>query len=328
MCDLTNPIFTDEDKAREFLEAQRWPEGPVCPKCGEKERIRKLPPQTRKPSKKTPNPKPQKGWYHCNPCRKRFTVRVGTLYERSHIPLHKWLFATHLLCSSKKGMSAHQLHRMLGITYKSAWFMCHRIREGMRETDPAPMGGGGQVVEADETWFGKVSKGKTKWTFVNGKGWVACGNYGAQSMKVISLVERGGRARSVHVPALTANAAKDVLRRNVLRNDTHLMTDESNIYKDVGREFVSHESVNHSIKEYGRGLVHTNTIEGFFSIFKRGMKGVYQHCGEQHLHRYLAEFDFRYSHRAIDDKDRALRAVKGIEGKRLMYKGAGEAANS
>ncbi len=181
MCDLTNPIFTDEDKTREFLEAQRWPDGPVCPKCGEQERFRKLPPQVGKPSRKTPNPKPQKGWYHCNPCRKRFTVRVGTLYGRSHIPLHKWLMATHLLCSSKKGISAHQLHRMLGITYKSAWFMCHHIREGMRETDPAPMGGGGQIVEADETWFGKVCKGKTKWTFVNGKGWVAHGNYGAQS---------------------------------------------------------------------------------------------------------------------------------------------------
>jgi len=315
MSDLTNPIFKSENKARAFLEAQRWPDGPVCPFCRGRDRVRPLPPKGSM----------GKGWYHCNACRKKFTVRVGTLYERSHIPLHKWLLATHLMCASKKGISAHQLHRMLGITYKSAWFMAHRIREGMRETSPAPMGGGGQMVEADETWFGHKNRGKRRMVWVNGKGWVFRGGAGAHAMKIISLVERGGRARSVHVPALTASSAKSVLRRNLIRKTTKLITDESNIYKAVGREFESHEAVNHSEYEWARGMISTNTVEGFFSIFKRGMRGVYQHCSEAHLFRYLAEFDFRYSNRKITDAERAREAIKGIEGKRLTYRGTGQA---
>ncbi len=268
---------------------------------------------------------PVKGWYHCKDCRKRFTVRVGTLYERSHIPLHKWLYATHMLTASKKGISAHQMHRMLGITYKSAWFMCHRIREGMKETNPAPMGGGGTIIEADETFIGNKKRARQTYVLVPGKGWKRRGGGAHQRFKIISLVERGGRARSVHVPAITAKTARDVLLRNVLRKTTKLVTDESNIYKAVGKQFESHQSVNHGRYEWSRGYVHTNTIEGFFSIFKRGMSGIYQHCSEAHLHRYLAEFDFRYSHRKMTDAERTIQALKGIEGKRLHYKGPNEA---
>lgn len=327
--DLQNPIFNDETKAREWLEAERWPDGPVCPICNKRDRVKALPPIRSKPSKKHPEGVVEHGWYHCNRDRKRFTVRVGTLYERSHIPLHKWLLATHLLCSSKKGMSAHQLYRMLGFgSYRTAWFMAHRIREGMRETNPGPMGGEGKIVEADETYIGK--RGKFRDVFVSGKGWVKRGIGNANQFKIVSLVERGGRARSVHVGYLTANTVRNVLTRNVLRK-SDLMTDEANVYTGVGREFASHETVNHSIAQYARGIVHTNTIEGFFSIFKRGMRGVYQHCSEQHLFRYLAEFDFRYSNRqalGVDDTSRHLAAIKGIEGKRLTYRGTHRAAHA
>lgn len=328
--DLANPIFYDEEKAREWLEAQRWPDGPVCPFCGKRDTVIALPATRSKPSKTHPEGVLQTGWYHCRKDRKRFTVRVGTLYERSHIPLHKWLHATHLLCASKKGMSALQLHRMLGVARKTAWFMAHRIREGMRETNPGPLGGEGTIVEADETYFGNKRASRRRDVLLpGGKGWAKRGGNVFQH-KIISLVERNGRARSVHVPALTANTAKRVLRLNVLRK-SDLMTDESNIYKHIGREFTSHETVNHSVAEYARGLVHTNTIEGFFSIFKRGMRGVYQHCSEQHLFRYLAEFDFRYSNReglGVDDKARHIAAVRGIEGKRLTYKGTYKAAHA
>ncbi len=325
--DIENPIFQDEEKAREWLEAQRWPDGPVCPTCKKRDGVKALPVTRSKPSKAHPDGVLQTGWYHCNPCRKRFTVRVGTLYERSHIPLHKWLYATHLLCSSKKGMSALQLHRMLGVSRKSAWFMAHRIREGMRETNPTPMGGEGQIVEADETYFGNARGARMKDVLLPGKGWVKRGAGGEAKFKVVSLVERGGRARSVHIPYITSNAVRKVLPQNVLRK-TDLMTDSANVYQSVGREYASHETVNHSIYEYARGIVHTNTIEGFFSIFKRGMRGIYQHCSEAHLHRYLAEFDFRYSNReafGCDDRARTLEAIKGIEGKRLTYRGTNQA---
>src|SRR5665811_1874471 len=214
---------------------------------------------------------------------------------------------------------------MLGVSRKSAWFMAHRIREGMRETNPTPMGGEGQIVEADETYIGNAKAAKTQMVFINGKGWVRRGAGGEAKFKVVSLVERGGRARSVHVPYLTASNVRKVLTTNVLRK-TDLMTDSANVYNTVGKEFASHESVNHSIYEWSRGMVHTNTIEGFFSIFKRGMRGIYQHCSEAHLHRYLAEFDFRYSNRKMTDAERALEAIKGIEGKRLTYRGTGEAS--
>lgn len=328
--DLENPIFTDEEKAREWLEAQRWPDGPTCPHCKKRDGVKVLPVTRSKPSKKHPEGVLQTGWFHCNPCRKRFTVRVGTLYERSHIPLHKWLYATHLLCSSKKGISALQLHRMLGVSRKSAWFMAHRIREGMRETNPTPMGGEGQIVEADETYFGNVKAARVKKVFINGRGWVRAGGGGDAKFKVVSLVERNGRARSVHVPYLTANNVRKVLTKNVLRK-SDLMTDNARLYDTVGKEFNSHETVNHSIYEYARGIVHTNTIEGFFSIFKRGMRGIYQHCSEAHLHRYLAEFDFRYSNREAlgrNDAARTLEAIKGIEGKRLTYRGTNQAAHA
>jgi len=311
MCDATQKIFHNEDKARTFLEAQRWPDGPYCPVCGTLDGIKKAP-------MKSKAGKPVKGWYHCNSCRKRFTVRVGTLYERSHIPLHKWLYATHLLCASKKGISSHQLHRMLGVTYKTAWFMSHRIREGMRDDNPTPMGGSGKTVEADETYFGNVKGSRRKDVLKDGKLVKRGGGTGTR-YKIVSLVERDGKARSVHVPSLTANTVRKVLVTNASRQ-SDLMTDESNVYPAVGREFASHGTVNHGAGEYGRGEIHTNTIEGFFSILKRGLRGVYQHCSEQHLHRYLAEYDFRYSHRSglgVSDAERALQALKGIEGKRL-----------
>lgn len=328
--DLANPIFQDEEKARLWLEAQRWPDGPVCPFCKKRDRVVADADIRSRPSKANPEGVILTGIYRCARDRKRFTVRTGTLYERSHIPLHKWLHATHLLCASKKGMSALQIHRMLGVARKTAWFMAHRIREGMRETNPGPLGGEGKTVEVDETYIGNTKATRTQRVFINGKGWVKRGAGGEAKFKVVSLVERGGRARSVHVPYLTANTVRKVLVQNVIRK-SGLMTDSANVYGSVGREFASHETVNHSIYEFARGLVHTNTIEGFFSIFKRGMRGIYQHCSEAHLHRYLAEFDFRYSNRealGCDDRARHLEAIKGIEGKRLTYKGTYKTANA
>ena len=316
MCDLNNPIFTDADAARKHLESVIWPDGPVCPHCGSVEGISKV-----RGRKKSHRP----GLYYCNACKGTFTVTVGTVFERSKVPLNKWLLATHLLCSSKKGMSAHQIHRMLGVTYKTAWFMAHRIREAMREIDPAPMGGGGKTVEADETYIGNTKAAKRRDVLLPGKGWVQRGG-GSEKLKVVSLVERGGRARSVHVRSLTTNSVGAILRQNVVRKTTKLMTDKANIYKAVGREFLTHESVDHGKYEWSRGTVHTNTIEGFFSIFKRGMRGVYQHCSEAHLQRYLHEFDFRYSNNKITDAERTGEALKGIIGKRLTYRRTSEAA--
>jgi transposase-like protein len=317
MADILNPAFANEDKARRYLEAQRWPNGPVCPFCRKSDAISAL----------KPNSKTGKGWYECRLCRatgddSKFTVRVGTIYERSHIPLHKWLLATHLLTSSKKGISSHQLHRMLGVTYKTAWFMAHRIREGMKPTTPPTLGGEGKIVEADETYMGK-RKGRPSWpsTFVSGFGWVQPPPYKSER-KIISLVERGGPVISFHVDSVNTATVKDVLFRHADRK-SELMTDQAPVYVRAGWQYAAHYSVNHSQEEWVRDYAHTNTIEGYFSIFKRGMRGVYQHCGEQHLHRYLAEFDFRYSNRAalgIDDVARMQKAVKGIEGKRLTYR--------
>jgi transposase-like protein len=326
---LENPIFYDEEKARLWLEAQRWPDSPVCPVCKQRDRVVAAPDIRSRPSKANPEGAILKGVYFCNRDRKRFTVRTGTLYERSHIPLHKWLHATHLLCASKKGMSALQLHRMLGVARKTAWFMAHRIREGMRETNPGPLGGEGKVVEIDETYYGNVKRSRQRDVFLNKKGWVKRGG-GVFMNKVIALVERGGRARSMHVNALTLGTVRRVLGRNVLRS-SELHTDESNIYTAMGKEFASHQTVNHSIYEFARGIVSTNTVEGYFSLFKRGMRGIYQHCSEAHLHRYLAEFDFRYSNRealGCDDRARTLEAIKGIEGKRLTYKGTYKTAHA
>ncbi len=303
--ELSHPAYSDEEAARTYLEGIRWPNGPYCPFCGQFESVKALGGKSMGP-----------GWYHCGECRKKFTVRVGTVMERSHILLHNWLLGMRLYCGSKKGFSAHQLHRTLNITYRSAWFMAHRIREAMREDDPAPLGGKDKVVEVDETFIGPA-----KDVFVNDRGWVKERGTGTKR-KVISLVERGGRARSIKVENLDAATIRKALFENVVL-DSRLHTDEAQHYKRPGREFAKHEAVNHSGKEYARGDVTTNTVEGFFSIFKRGMIGVYQHCGEQHLQRYLHEFDFRYSNRAalgIDDAERTTRAIQGAAGKRLTYR--------
>jgi transposase-like protein len=319
---LDNPIFQDADKAREHLEAQRWPNGPICPHCGnaDPDRIRKMQGKSTRP-----------GVYQCNECRDPFSVTVGTCFERSKIPLNKWVLATHLLCSSKKGMSSHQLHRMLGVTYKTAWFMTHRIREAMREdvSTSGPLGGEGQIVEADETYFGK-QKDKPKLT-TRGKPFTKGGTNGPSGKRaVVSLVERGGKVRSFHVDKANAENVCEIVRTNV-RRESILNTDESKLYIKVGAEFGAHYTVNHSAKEYARGDVTTNSIEGYFSIFKLVMKGVYQHCAEKHLHRYLAEFDFRYNNRialGVDDVTRRDEALKGITGKRLTYRRIGEQLNA
>jgi transposase-like protein len=306
------PHFQTPENAREWLEKARWPEGPVCSHCGSLGRAYAL----KKP-----------GWYRCaeKECRKDFTVTTGTVMERSHIPLNKWLMGFYLMSSSKKGMSAHQLHRSLGVEYKSAWFMCHRIREAMRDdNDPGfdPLGGKGKIVEADETYFGQVeerkpSKTRGKRPFTKG------GRSGPGGKRaVVSLVERGGRVRSFH-PAVADGESVTAIVLDNIRRESRLHTDESRLYIFPGAEFKAHETVTHSHKEYVRGDVHTNSVEGFFSIFKRGMKGTYQHCKEKHLHRYLAEFDFRYNNRValgIGDIERTINAVKGAEGKRLMYR--------
>jgi transposase-like protein len=297
---LQNPIFTDETKAREWLEARVWPNGPVCPHCGvTSEHVTALHGKAHRP-----------GVYQCNECREQFTVTVGTVFERSKIPLSKWMAALFMLTASKKGVSAHQIHRSLDISYKSAWFMMHRLREAMRPGSTSPLGGAGKVVEADETFIGRL-EGQPK----------AKGGWGHKNT-VLTLVERGGSARSFHVESTTVAQIAPIVRANIAK-ETALMTDEARQYIEVGAEFESHESVNHSIEEYVRGRAHTNTVEGFYSIFKRGMKGIYQHCKEKHLHRYLAEFDFRYSHRirlGINDYMRAEIAAKGIVGKRLTYR--------
>lgn len=236
-------------------------------------------------------------------------MRTGTVYERSHIPLHKWVLATHLMAASKKGMSAHQLHRMLGVTYKTAWFMAHRIREAMNDINPPPMGGNGKSVQADETYFGKkeVVTKRTK----KGKP-----SHSSQ-LSVVSLVSEG-KALTFHVDRATVSSVYDILKKNVLQSST-LHTDESRLYTKNGKEFAKHETVKHTAGEYYRDGVTTNNCENYFSIFKRGMKGVYQHCSERHLQRYLSEFDFRYNTRDLKDDERAVLAIRGAEGKRLMY---------
>lgn len=313
MSKLAAPHFTNEEAAREYLENLRWPEGTVCPHCGTVGNAYAT----------------KRGKYRCaeRECRKDFSVTVGTVYERSHIPLHKWLLASYLLCSSKKGISSHQLHRMLGVTYKSAWFMTHRIREAMApHGDLPPLGGEGKTVEADETYVG----GKEKNKHAKDRKHQGRGPVGKQA--VFSLVERGGKVRSTHVPSVNAHTLRPILSQQ-LDSASRLMTDEARHFLPISGEYAAHEAVNHGIGEYVRGDAHTNTIEGYFSIFKRGMGGVYQHCSEQHLKRYLAEFDFRYNNRAglgVDDESRTLAAIKGIEGKRLTYRriGAEEAKAS
>ena len=296
---IESPIYRDKNKARKHLETLRWAEGRFCPHCGETEKTSFVRGRKHRP-----------GLYYCNGCKKQFTVTVGTIFERSKVPLNKWLLAYHLMCSSKKGVSAHQLHRTLGVTYKTAWFMAHRIRESMTDYNPGAMGGGGRIVEADETYIGRTDDARKHHRKSPG-GW--------DKMKVVSLVERGGNVRSFKVGHVNSKIVQDILFQNVDRQ-SHLMTDEAGYYKQPGEDFSTHQSVNHSRKEYVRGNVSINTIEGYFSIFKRGMKGIYQHCGEKHLQRYLTEFDFRYNTRDLDDFARTKLALKGIEGKRLTYR--------
>jgi len=308
--DISAPHFHDETKAREYLEARRWPNGPFCPHCGVlADRITKLEGEKHRP-----------GLYQCNECHGQFSVTVGTLYERSHIPLYKWLLATHLMSASKKGTSAHQLHRMLGITYKSAWFMAHRIREGMRDTNPAPMGGKGKTAEADATYIGGKEKNKHR-SKRNAH------NIGGTGKEIaFALVERGGKVRSHHVPEVTAKTLRPILQAQLDRASS-LMTDGEGQFRILGADYARHEVVDHGIGEYVRGEAHTNTVEGYFSILKRGINGVYHHVSQQHLKRYLVEFDFRYNERSalgVEDKERADKALKGIEGKRLTYRRTNE----
>jgi transposase-like protein len=319
MSNLQNPIFTDETKAREWLEARVWPSGPVCPHCGnaDQDKLTGLKGKAHRP-----------GLYQCAECREQFTVTVKTVFERSKIPLTKWLAALFLLTASKKGVSAHQIHRSLGISYKSSWFMMHRLREALRTGGFAPMGSNGGIVEVDETFYGRLKgqpkKGRSAW---------------ANKNVVLTLVERGGSARSFHIDGVRIADIQPIIRENLAR-EAKLMTDEMYSYKEIGSEFASHDTVNHSKDQYVRywneatekdGKPHvettnitTNTVEGYYSIFKRGMKGIYQHCSEKHLHRYLSEFDFRYSNRValgVNDGERRTLAIKGAAGKRLTYRG-------
>lgn len=294
MDDILAPRFIDPVAARKHLEALRWPDGPYCPHCGSFG-------ATRLEGKKH-----RDGLIQCNDCRQQYTVTVGTVFERSKIALNKWLLCNHLLCAGKKGMSAHQIHRMLGVTYKTAWFMCHRIREAMKPTSVPPLGGADKTVEADEMFVGGAQP-KRAYRDV------------APKKAVVSLVERGGKARSFHIANVNAKTVRSLIVTNVDRK-SHLMTDKANVYTNVGREFSSHDTVDHRIEFVRPGRIHSNTAENFFSIFKRGVIGTYHHMSEAHLHRYCAEFDFRYNTREITDRERADIALKRIEGKRLTYR--------
>ena len=297
---LSDPHFHNEEKAFAYVEARVWPDGPVCPHCGGFERISKMQGQSTR-----------MGLYKCYQCRKPFTVRMGTLFESSKVALHVWLQAMYLIAGSKKGISSNQLARTLGLTVKTAWFLSHRIREAMREGGLAPFGQDGGAVEVDETYIGRKA----------GAG-VPKGGWG-HKMTVLGLVDRNtGKSRFFHVDG--GKEIQSIVLENLSR-EARLMTDEHVMYRRIGREFAEHSAVHHYEKEYVRGDVTTNTIEGAFSIFKRGMRGVYQHCGEKHLHRYLAEFEFRYSHReatGCNDEDRFSKMLCGIVGKRLTYQTA------
>ena len=296
------PQFHDEGAARLFVEAHLWPDGPVCPHCGACDRIIELKGKATKP-----------GTRKCGRCRKLFSVTKGTVFESSHVPLHKWLVALYLICSSKKGVSSHQLHRTLGVTLKTAWFVSHRVREAMRDGSLGSLGGAGDTVEADETYLGPKSGEAKRAKHTRGPG---------GKRAVVGLVQRGDKVRTFHVDRADKDTVGSIVRYHVAR-ESALMTDESRLYVEVGAEMASHETVIDSADEYVRGAVHTNTIEGYLGIFKRGMKGVYQHCAEKHLHRYLAEFDFRYNNRValgVGDGVRAALALVGSKGKRLTYR--------
>jgi transposase-like protein len=295
---LSAPHFYDEEKSYSYIESRLWPDGPVCPHCGCMERVGKL------KGKST-----RIGTYKCYDCRKPFTVKVGTIFEGSKIKMHVWLQAMYLIAGSKKGISANQLHRILGVTLKTAWFMAHRIREAMRDGGLEPFGQGGGAVEVDETFIGRKAGVPVRGAYHH-------------KMAVLGLIDReSGRARYFHVDKASGTNIHPIVLAN-LSHEARLMTDESTIYRKIGRQFAEHGAVHHYNKEYVRGDVTTNSIEGSFSIFKRGMRGVYQHCQEKHLHRYLAEFEFRYSNReanGVNDKQRADAILAGVVGKRLTY---------
>lgn len=294
---LTAPIFKDDEAARQHLEAMRWPNGPVCPKCGTVDQATLMEGKSHRP-----------GLYKCKACEAPFTATMGTVFESSHVPLHKWFIAVYLLCCSKKGCSSKQLERMLGVTYKTAWFMSHRIREAMRDgIDFAPVGGAGAPVEVDETFIGGYRRGRGK------------GGGVAHKDKVMSIVERGGKVRSFHVASVGQRTLRPIIKEQVAANAT-VYTDEASYHRSMGKDFAKHEVVNHRLSEYVRGDVHTNTLEGYFSILKRGLGGIYQHVSAKHLKRYVGEFDFRYNTRHVTDIERTGAALKGIEGKRLMYR--------
>ena len=298
MADIYSEQFQSEDKAREYLENIRWANGVYCPHCGSVAKHYELKGKSTRP-----------GLYKCKDCRKQFTVTVGTLFERSKIKLHKWLMATYLLCSSKKGISTHQLHRTLGVTYKTAWFMTHRIREAMKDPVFAnKLGSNGGTVEVDETFWGNSQRNKGK----IGGGW-------AHKEKIFSLVERGGEVRSFHVTRVNSTTLQPIMKEQIAQ-ESHVMTDEFNSYKGIDRYFENHDTVCHRSGEYARGPIHSNTVENYFSILKMGLVGVYQHVGSNHLKRYIGEFDFRYSNRKRTDLERTDIALKGITGKRLMYR--------
>ncbi|VFU10212.1 IS1595 family transposase [Methylocella tundrae] len=297
---LSAAHFHNEVAAFAYVEERLWPDGPICHHCGETARVSKLQGKSTRP-----------GLYKCYVCRKPFTVRMGTVFESSHVPLHIWLQAIYLLCSSKKGISTRQLQRTFGGSMKTAWFLGHRIREAMKEIHglfTPPLGGAGETVEADETYIGRSSLTRA---------FLAPG----PKQAVMSLVERNGRVRSFHVPNVTAQTLRPLIGRHA-HADSRFVTDDSTVYGPIGWNFAAHDTINHTRKEYVRGDVHTNTIEGYFSILKRGLYGVYQHVSEAHLRRYLSEFDFRYSNRiklGINDKERANIALVGVKGKRLTY---------
>lgn len=303
---LSRPYFHDEAAAFDYLESVVWADGKACPHCGGMDRITKVKANVAK--------RIRLGLWRCGDCKRQFTVKVGTVFEHARLPLHKALQAVYLMTSSKKGISAHQLHRVLEVTYKTAWFLAHRIREAMRSGDLAPFGGNGGIVEVDETFIGIdrtiKPKGEKK-----GRGF-------AHKHKVLALIDREtGRTRCMVVDSLKAADLMPILTANIAR-EARIMTDEAGQYRDLGKWFAGHDFVSHGRGEYGRGEIHTNVVEGSFSIFKRGMKGIYQHCAKHHLHRYVGEFEFRYNNReanGFNDGDRSREALKGIVGKRLTY---------
>jgi len=308
MSNLSAPYLHDEEAAYAFVESVLWPNGPVCPRCEAQDRITKVKPN--------PEKRVRLGLHRCGHCKRQFTVKVGTVFESSHVKMNLWLQAIVLMTASKKGISAHQLHRTLGVTYKTAWFIEHRIREAMRSGDLAPFGSNGGAVEADETFIGNDRSIKPKGE-KKGRGY-------HHKHKVLTLIDREtGKAHSRVIDDLTKKTLGPILRENIAK-EARLMTDEASYYTVIGREFAEHGIVHHGKGEYGRGDVYTNNAEGYFSIFKRGMKGVYQHCAKKHLHRYVAEFEFRYNNRSandIEDSQRARIALEGVKGKRLKYQG-------